>query len=201
MVVGARYSQSICRAAYRRLTLRDNIKIEVISRIMQQLVRRLTMNKMLVIVNVCFVFGFISSVFASEPLHDRLIIGESEGIIFPEKCCWLDLPKSKKLRELKFKQRCSAIGGPVGIFTLADGKLWLTGLRVCGGEISLNEVYPDRSSNTFANWLNGKFYAYMDFLCRISKSKKIYKTELELNVEKGVVISKRVISNDESACK
>jgi len=62
-------------------------------------------------------------------------------------------------------------------------------------------VYPDRSSNTFANWLNGKFYAYMDFLCRISKSKKIYKTELELNVEKGVVISKRVISNDESACK
>ena len=159
------------------------------------------MNKMLVLITVCFVFGFISNAFATEPLYDRLIIGESEGIIIPEKCCWLDLPKSKKLRELKFKQRCSAIGGPVGIFTLADGKLWLTGLRVCGGEISLNEVYPDRSDNIFANWLNGKFNAYMDFLCRNSKSKIIYKTELELYVEKGIVISKKLISNDESVCK
>ena len=156
---------------------------------------------MLALITICFVFGFISSVFATEPLHDRLIIGESEGIIFPEKCCWLDLPKSKKLSELNLKQRCSAIGGPVGIFTLADGKLWLTGLRVCGGEISLSEVYPNLSDNIFANWLNGKFNAYMDFLCRNSKSKKIYKTELEFYVEKGVVISKKEISNDERVCK
>jgi len=149
---------------------------------------------------VLFIF-WASNAFSTQPLIDDFIYGDREGIIFPTECCWMDLPKSQKLLELRIEgQNCSAMGGPVGKFKYANGRLWLTGLRRCGGSIELNSVFPELSNPALAVWLNGNFYAKLDWLCRNEQNLYVYKTELTLEVEKGVVISLIEKHYDKSTC-
>lgn len=130
-----------------------------------------------------------SYVLATEPLHDELLFNGKIGDIFPEKCCWMKLPESKKLNEIRKKEACSAIGGPVGKFKYEDGKLWLTSLFRCSGEIQLKEVYPDLSTPALATWLTGKFRAGFGYLCTDKSYKIIYESELTLTVDQGIVNS------------
>ncbi len=137
---------------------------------------------------------------ATEPLHDQLMIDSYRGQIFPEKCCWVDLPESELLRKARLSERCSAIGGPVGQFRLAEDKIWLTGLYRCGGELPLKSVFPNLPDPALADWLTGKFIARLDYLCRNQTGAPVYRREISLVIERGVVKSRVEKANDESLC-
>lgn len=149
---------------------------------------------------VLFIF-WASHAFSTQPLVDDFMYGDRKGSIFPTECCWMDLPESEQLRGLKQEgQACSAMGGPVGKFKYENGSLWLTGLRSCGGSHALNSVFPELSNPALAVWLNGSFQARLDWLCRTKHNQYVYKTELKLEVEKGVVVSMIEKHYDKSTC-
>lgn len=103
----------------------------------------------------CLLLFSAQSVMATQPLIDQLTSEGYKGIIFPEDCCWLKKPKSRKLTKLARESSCSAIGGPVSNIKLENDQLFLTGLYKCGGDISLSEVYPKFGEQELATWLSG----------------------------------------------
>jgi hypothetical protein len=138
---------------------------------------------------------------ATEPLIDQYADGARIGRIFPSSCCWVELPDNERIWKIRRKEfGCSAIGGPVGRFRLEDGKLWLTGLMKCGGDIPLQEIYPDMTSPALAEWLSGTFKTVLDYRCHAG-SQSIYAVSQELVVEKGVVRSLKETANDLGACE
>jgi hypothetical protein len=139
--------------------------------------------------------------FATEPLLDQYVAGGLTGHIFPSECCWMKLPQSKRLTEMKKAEwGCSAIGGPVGTFKLDAEKLWLTGLLKCSGLVDLHEVYPELESPTLADWLSGTFSAQLGFLCHDKNGQPVYSVKQVLTVEQGVVRSLAETRDDISAC-
>ncbi|WP_426197683.1 hypothetical protein [Massilia sp. DWR3-1-1] len=148
---------------------------------------------------LCIAIG--EKTFATEPLHDQYVAGAESGWIFPSQCCWMKLPPSERLTTMKKAEvGCSAIGGPVGKFKLESGKLWLTGLLKCGGEVSLREVYPDFESPALANWLTGTFKTQVGFLCYDNSVRPIYSVKQVLTIDQGVVTSLSETKNDTSVC-
>ncbi|MGI4719156.1 MAG: hypothetical protein ACRYGO_19540 [Janthinobacterium lividum] len=139
---------------------------------------------------------------ATEPLHDQIVVDARQGTIHPEKCCWVELPFSETLRKMKREEflRCSAIGGPVGVFELKDRKIWLNKLSRCGGDVALREIYPDMDSPAFAGWLSGSFKTQLGYLCYVKPEGAVYELEQELKVEHGVVTSLSERRRDRSAC-
>lgn len=138
---------------------------------------------------------------ATEPLHDQYTDGARSGHIFPSNCCWVELPSNDKIWEIRRKEfGCSAIGGPVGKFKLEDGKLWLTGLMKCSGEIPLQTVYPEMKAPVLAEWLSGTFKTRLDYRCYTQQTQDLYAVTQELVVENGVVVSLKETEHDVSAC-
>jgi len=137
---------------------------------------------------------------ATEPLVDQFSVGERTGVIWPKKCCWVGLPSSEKLRELAIAERCSAIGGPVGVFRLDHGKLLLAALYRCGGPFPIQDIYPEFKSPHLADWVSGLHSARLDWLCRDAANRPIYRTELELEIKEGVVTVLSERTNDSSTC-
>jgi hypothetical protein len=137
---------------------------------------------------------------ATEPLYDQLTIDTQKGHLFPEKCCWVDLPDSEQLRRARIAERCSAIGGPVGQFKLENGKIWITGFYKCGGELPLKTFFPNLPDPALAEWLSGKFVAQIDYLCRSQTGSPVYRREINLVVGRGVVQSRAEKINDEASC-
>jgi hypothetical protein len=137
---------------------------------------------------------------ATEPLRDQLTVDSQTGQIFPEKCCWLELPDSELLRSARRSESCSAIGGPVGQFKLSEDKIWLTGLYKCGGGIPLKSVFPNLPDPAAAEWLSGKFIARVGYLCRNKVGAPVYKREISLVVQRGIVQSRDEKVNDDSSC-
>jgi hypothetical protein len=111
------------------------------------------------------------------------------------------LRDNERIWEIRRKEiGCSAIGGPVGRFKLEAGKLWLTGLRKCSGDVPLQAVYPDMTSPVVAEWLTGTFKTRLDFQCTVQGVQQVYAVAQELTVDKGVVQSLKETPNDTSAC-
>ena len=139
---------------------------------------------------------------ATEPLHDQIVVGTLQGTIYPEKCCWVELPFSENLRKMKHAEflACSAIGGPVGVFELKDRKIWLNKLSRCGGDVALREVFPDLDSPVFASWLSGSFKTQLGYLCYVKPGGAVYELEQELTVERGVVTALSERRRDRSIC-
>lgn len=137
---------------------------------------------------------------ATEPLYDRLTVDSETGLIFPEKCCWLELPDSEQLRSARRAETCSAMGGPVGQFMLLEGKIWLAGLYRCGGAIPLKSMFPDLPDPAMAEWLSGKFMVRVGYLCRNRAGATVYKREIGLMVQRGLVKSRDEKVNDDSSC-
>lgn len=152
----------------------------------------------------CALLFSAQSVMATEPLHDRLSYQGYEGNIFPSECCWLEKKDSRQLRELQGKifreQSCSAIGGPVSDLKLEDDKLFLTSLRVCGGDIALSKIYPKTEQPIFADWLTDTYSTQFNYLCHNEDNRSVYEFEHTLVVEKGILMSKETIVNDRSTC-
>jgi hypothetical protein len=138
---------------------------------------------------------------ATQPLLNQYTDGVRTGHIFPSGCCWVEIPSNERIKEIRRREiGCSAVGGPVGIFKLEAGKLWLTGLFKCSGEIPMQEVYPDMKSPAFAEWLTGSFRTRLDFQCVVRGGQEVYAVTQELTVDKGVVQSVKETRNDTSAC-
>jgi hypothetical protein len=156
--------------------------------------------KAYLILQIFFVCSIAS---ATEPLHDLLEFGTMKGVLLPSKCCWVDLPATKRLREVRMAEfgQCSAVGGVVGRFKYEDGKIWLVGLYKCGGSIPLKEIYPEFESPTLATWLNGTFEAKFDWLCEDKNGYYVYKSVIKLVVDEGRVSSFSETKYDKSSCR
>lgn len=137
---------------------------------------------------------------ATEPLHDGLVFQGKSGIIYPVKCCWMELPSSEALTAIRRKELCSAIGGPVGNFRLQDGKLWLTELSRCSGTIPLSQVFSDLANPAHAIWVTGAFVGKLNWLCLGNDDRSIFELELSLQIERGVVVSISEYHRDKSKC-
>lgn len=138
---------------------------------------------------------------ATEPLSDTLVVDQHSGPFHPQKCCWVELPRTEKLIAAKRAERCSAIGGPVGRFRLADDKIWLVGLRRCGADMPLSEIYPELANPAVATWLSGVFFVGLDQICVGPQRKRQYRIFLRLEIEKGVVTKMQREERDEAICE
>jgi hypothetical protein len=134
-------------------------------------------------------------------LTDFYADGVRSGRIFPAPCCHVELPSNERIWEIRRRDfhNCSAVGGPVGMFRREGGKLWLTGLFKCSGEIPLKEMYPELDGPVVADWLTGTFKTALDSQCHAG-GQTIYAVAQELIVEKGVVKSVTETPGDVSAC-
>jgi hypothetical protein len=141
------------------------------------------------------------SLSATQPLADTLVIGNERGPIHPEKCCWLELPKTERLIAAKRAEECSAIGGPVGRFELVGQEMWLVGLSRCSGDMPLEQVYPEFGDRVQANWLSGVFFAKFSPMCITQDGQQAYRTVLRLEVGSGVVSSVQRSELDGSICE
>ena len=66
---------------------------------------------------------------------------------------------------MRFSERCSVTGVPVGRFKL-EAKLWLIGLRRYGGNIGLTEIYPELRVPVMATRLRVIFQGGLgSFIC------------------------------------
>ena len=92
------------------------------------------------------------------------------------------------------------MGGPVGMFKFEAGKLWLTGLSKCSGQIALQEMYPNMTAPVVAEWLTGTFETFMEFKCSSVAGPPVYAVTQQLIVEKGVVQSVSEKLTDTTAC-
>jgi hypothetical protein len=91
--------------------------------------------------------------------------------------------------------------GYVGEWEVVDGKLYLLSLegeyRENGRGFSIYDVFPDAEGPVFAEWYSGTLrcplgkmlaYVHMDF-------ESIYERDLFIEVERGVIMSERVQTN------
>lgn len=139
---------------------------------------------------------------ATQPQRDTLQVGDQSGWFQPEECCWVELPRTERLIAAKRAERCSAIGGPVGRFQLWDNHVWLIGLRRCGdARMPLEEIYPEMTGPTPANWLNGRFTAKLDRLClKEGGVVPVFRTVHQLEIEQGRVVDMQTQTHDGSEC-
>jgi hypothetical protein len=139
--------------------------------------------------------------FATEPLTDHYSDGARSGRIFASACCYVELPDNQRIQAIRKRDflGCTARGGPVGVFRLEDGKLWLTALSRCGGDFPLKEIYPGMAGPVVAQWLSGTFKTVLEPRCWAAGQTR-YAVSQELTVEKGIVTALRETSNDVSAC-
>ena len=138
-----------------------------------------------------------SSALATTPLFDRIEVEGQRGNLHQKEKVWLDLPRSEKLQEFRRAERCSAIGGPRGEYIVQDGKLWLSRLYRCGGNIDLKEVYSQQDQPILATWVTGELVAEVGkTICMSTKgSFFIYETDIKMQVEEGAIKSMQSKSN------
>jgi hypothetical protein len=142
-------------------------------------------------------YSFASPVFATTPLFDKVEIDGEQGNLHQKGKGWLDLPHSERLQEIRFAERCSAIGGPRGEYRVEGGSLWLHSLYRCAGKIEINEIYPEHHQPILASWVTGDLIAEVGKpVCRSSKGQFfIYETEITMQVEAGAVNAMQRKSN------
>jgi hypothetical protein len=134
---------------------------------------------------------------ATTPLFDSLEYNGQRVALHEVGKGWLDMPRSPKVRELVLNERCSAIGGPRGRYRIEGGKLWLTGLHVCSGDVSLAYAYG-KADPIEAVWVTGQLRADAgEPLCvpRNYPSYAVLERRIILQVEAGAVTSSKEESN------
>ena len=142
---------------------------------------------------------------ATEPLRDLLEIGGDtvalDALATPGRrgAGGLDLPPSDLLRDMARAERCSAPGGPRGVYRVDGGRLWLMRLRRCGGDIPLHEVFGGSGEPVMATWISADLVAQRGpVLCSRSQGGDLRQTTLRWRVEEGVVRSVTEADNRDS---
>jgi hypothetical protein len=139
---------------------------------------------------------------ATEPLRDLVTVDGRTGPLLPGECCWVDLPPSERLQAERLAElQCSAAGGPVGNFELANGRLSLLSLRGCGGEIPLGEIYPGLRGPVVASWVSGRFLVLLDPVCLDRRDWTLHRESRVLTIEAGVVVASEEGKPDLSGCQ
>lgn len=100
-----------------------------------------------------------------------------------------------------FESNCTALWrGYVGEWEVKDNRLYMIGLSGVledGSEASLETVFPGFPDRVFAHWYSGRVripegkvleYVHMGY-------GSTYESDLMINIEKGVVVSTKVIHN------
>nr|WP_158382955.1 hypothetical protein [Comamonas testosteroni] len=133
------------------------------------------------------VFASVSAL-ATPPLFDQIEISAQKGRLHHNAQGWMSLPESETLRSMRIAERCSAMGGPRGKFSVADGSLWLTGVYRCGGDIPLSAVYPQSASHLLADWVTGDLTAELGkVICQSRDGFPIFERIASLSVQAGRV--------------
>lgn len=86
-------------------------------------------------------------------------------------------------------ESCSAIGGPVGKWRIAENRLWLTGLDRCGGEVALSAVYGKSDDPLFAYWVTAELLSNRGIvLCGAPGfGDVVWERRLTIKIEEGFV--------------
>ena len=140
---------------------------------------------------------------ATQPLRDLLVIDGRNATLAPPECCWVKMPESARLRDMRKAEMtagCTAIGGPVGTFELRDRQLLLRNLRTCSGDIPLRDVFPDLTAPAPATWLTGTFTAHLGFVC-MKDGRAVPEKEVVMSVVAGNVVDSTETEHARSACE
>ncbi|MBV1776862.1 hypothetical protein KSF73_14185 [Burkholderiaceae bacterium DAT-1] len=142
-----------------------------------------------------------ASALATEPLQDQFESFDLKGTIFSEASLSMPVPQSSILLTRRREDRCSAMGGPVGVFSLRDGALWLVRFRSCGSdEIPLSEIYPDTHDAIKAEWLNGIFTVLAGKQCVEAGGKLRHEKTIKIRIKHGNVENMAVKADDILHC-
>lgn len=145
-------------------------------------------------------WAVMGSVFATPPLMDSLEFqSETSSVrVSGEQGLWLPLPHSPKLQEMRRTENCSAVGGPVGTWRIAENRLWLTGLYRCGGDVALSTVYGKSDEPLFAYWVTAELLSNRGtVLCGTPGfGDVVWERKLTIKVEKGLVTLATETSNE-----
>ena len=142
---------------------------------------------------------------ATEPLRDLLEIGGDTVAVDTQPspggrgAAGLALPPSDLLRDMARAERCTALGGPRGVYRIDGGRLWLMRLRRCGGDVALHEVFGGSGEPVMATWVSAELVAQRGpVLCRRARGDDLRQTTLRWRVEEGVVRSATEADNRDS---
>ena len=139
---------------------------------------------------------------ATEPLSDQVWYQSRAGTLFMPGKGAIPLPGSEQLRAMAIGERCSAMGGPRGVYRFMSGKLWLIGLHRCSGGIALRDIYPEMLTPPVATWVDGVVVARLGrILCTSSAGVPIPDNEVRFTVQKGVVIALEERVGDARSCE
>lgn len=130
------------------------------------------------------------------PLFDLLLYEGKSVPLHQVNGGWLQVPWSKEVEELRMN-RCSAIGGPRGMYRIEDGRLWLAGLYTCSSVVSLEAAYG-KSQPILAEWVTGEVVSNMGKTLCVSRSYdgySIYEMKVTIQVNAGRVVSVSETSN------
>lgn len=153
---------------------------------------------------VCGLLSVTPISMATEPQHDHILVNGQEGLFMPTECCWVPLPETDRIRQLRqeaMKNRCSALGGPVSTYELKNDKLLLRELTTCGRVIPFQAAFPKLNAPVEAVWLSGKFSIHLTRICNDREGVNVYRTNVTLSVVKGEIVSSMVQTDDESSCE
>lgn len=138
-------------------------------------------------VAACFLLG-ATDVLATEPLADRIWYHTRAGTVHQAGTGPIALPPSARLRAMTLAERCSAIGGPRGVYRYASGKIWLVGLHGCGGGIGLHEAYPGVRTPPVASWVSGVLVGRLGkVLCASASGAPVHEAQVSFTVKNGTV--------------
>jgi hypothetical protein len=139
---------------------------------------------------------------ATEPLSDQVWYQSRAGTLFMPGKGAIPLPASDQLRAMAIGERCSAMGGPRGVYRFMSGKLWLIGLHRCSGGIALRDIYPEMLTPPVASWVDGVVVARLGrILCMSSAGVPIPDNEVRFTVQKGVVVALEERVGDLRSCE
>ena len=134
---------------------------------------------------------------ATVPKMDSIEFDGTATSIWPKGKTWMELPPSKYLDDLQRAERCTAIGGPRGKWSIKNDRLWLIGLTRCGGDIGLESVYGGNGDQIFADWITGEVLIHKGKrLCNEGSSGiGIFEKTIVFTFANGHLMSTQEISN------
>ena len=152
-------------------------------------------------VAVCMLFC-AGGAWAAEPLSDQVWYHSRAGTFYMPGKGAIPLPASDRLRAMAIGERCSALGGPRGVYRFMSDKLWLIGLRRCSGGIALRDIYPEMLTPPVATWIDGVVVARLGrILCTSSAGVPIPDNEVRFTVQQGAVVAFEERVGDARSCE
>ncbi|MEJ8851255.1 hypothetical protein [Variovorax rhizosphaerae] len=132
---------------------------------------------------------------ATTPLMDSVDYDGETTTVIPQGQPWLDIPENDRTREIRLKERCSAIGAPRAEWRITEQRLWLVGLFKCGGAIKLESVYGGSGAPIFADWITSDLVTQRGRRLCSGNGITVRETAIVFRVDRGVVLSITRIDN------